>query len=302
MELEGIITAIVTPFDAAGEVDYGAFGRLINQQIDCGVHGLVPCGSTGEYYALTAEERRGVLEFAMQAAGGRIQMIAGTNGGSTREVIAHTQAAKDIGYEAVLLAPPYYSLPSQAELTAHYEAILDAVDVELVLYNYPSRVGVEIGHEVLSALSGNRRVIALKESSGNLLRAIELFEQHGDRYQLSCGSDDQAFDFLLWGATSWICGPANCFAAECVALYNAFAAGDHATAQAHMRRLFPAMVQLESGKFVQKVKYGCELLGMPVGHTRQPLLPLGEAEKQAFAAVFEAATSNTAGDTARLAG
>lgn len=295
MKMEGIITAIVTPFDAKGEVDYDAFGRLIEHQIAHGVHGFVPCGSTGEYYAMTAEERAAVLKFVKDTVDGRATLIAGTNGGSTREVIDHTQTARNLGYEAVLLAPPYYSLPSQEELIAHFRAVIDAVDVKLVLYNYPTRVGVEIGFPVLDAFRDDERVIAIKESSGELLRAIQINERYGKDYQFSCGSDDQAFDFFMWGATSWICGPANCFVDQCVAFYNAFAAGDLARAQNETRRLFPAMASLETGSFVQKVKYGCELLGLPTGSTRQPLLPLSDAEKRDFKAAFDAAYATPSG-------
>ena len=140
MQLRGVITAMVTPFDADGDVDYGALERLIEYQLNYGASGFVPCGSTGEYYAMTADERAEVFKVTHRTVGGRGLLIAGVNGGSTREVIAHARRARDLGYEAILLSPPYYSLPSQEELVAHYRAVLDAIDVELVLYDYPPRV------------------------------------------------------------------------------------------------------------------------------------------------------------------
>jgi 4-hydroxy-tetrahydrodipicolinate synthase len=248
-------------------------------------------GSTGEYYAMSDNERFDVLRCVKEVVGTRGQLVAGTNAGSTRDVIRHTEAAKKLGYDAVLLPPPYYSLPTQKELLAHYNAVLDAVDVEIVLYNFPLRAGVEIGFDVLDALAGNSRVIAIKESSGNLLRALEINRRYGPEYQLSCGSDDQAFDFFLWGATSWICGPANCLVEPCVAFYSAFAGGDLKRAQAIAKALYPVMTNLESGKFVQKVKYGCELMGIPVGEPRRPLLPLSDAEKREFARTIAAANA-----------
>ena len=171
---------------------------------------------------------------------------------------------------------------------SHYQAVLDAVDVEIVLYNYPVRAGVEVGFETMDALADNPRVIGIKESSGNLLRAIEINKRYGDKLQLSCGSDDQALDFFMWGATSWICGPANFMIDPVVSFYNKFTAGDLQGAQDEMRKMFPVMANLESGKFVQKVKYGCELAGVPVGGTRLPLLPLTEEEKQGLADAFSA--------------
>lgn len=286
MNLKGILPALVTPFDAKGDTDFSTLEKLLEFQLSRGVHGFVPLGSTGEYYAMSEAERTDVLRCVKEVVGDRALLIAGTNSGSTRSVIQNTEAAKKLGYDTVLLAPPYYALPSQEELIAHYQAILDAVDVEIVLYNYPPRVGVEVGFETLDALADNPRVIGIKESSGNLLRAIEINKRYGDKYQLSCGSDDQALDFFMWGATSWICGPANFLVDPVVSFYDKFTAGDIAGAQNIMRRMFPVMANLEAGKFVQKVKYGCELAGFAVGETRRPLLPLGEDEKRAFAAVF----------------
>ncbi|HVJ41027.1 MAG TPA: dihydrodipicolinate synthase family protein [Dongiaceae bacterium] len=291
MELKGILPALVTPFDAAGEINFKTLERFVDWQLEQGVHGLVPMGSTGEYYAMSDQERWDVLRCVKETAGKRGLLVAGTNAGSTRDVIRHTEMAKKLGYDTVLLPPPYYSLPAQEELLAHYQAVLDAVDVEIVLYNFPLRAGVEVGFEVMDALADNPRVIGIKESSGNLLRALEINRRYAGRLQLSCGSDDQAFDFFMWGATSWICGPANCLVAPVVKFYKTFAAGDLKTAQAVARTIYPAMTNLESGKFVQKVKYGCELAGFAVGETRRPLLPLNAAEKQELAAVLAAANA-----------
>lgn len=288
MELKGILPALVTPFDAKGDVDFKTLEKLLEYQLAKGVSGFVPLGSTGEYYAMSNAERADVLRCVKEVVGDRALLIAGTNSGSTRDVIAHTETAKKLGYDTVLLAPPYYALPSQEELIAHYQAVLDAVDVELIVYNYPPRVGVEVGFETLDAFADNPRVIGIKESSGNLLRAIEIKKRYGDKYQLSCGSDDQALDFFMWGATSWICGPANFLIDPVVSFYNKFTAGDLIGAQEEMRKMFPVMASLESGKFVQKVKYGCELVGFPVGDARRPLLPLTEVEKQDLAEAFAA--------------
>lgn len=291
MKLEGVITALVTPFTEKEDVDFDNFGRLIEDQIAKGIKGFVPLGSTGEYYAMTGEEKASVLKFVKEVVGNRALLIAGGNAGSTREVIGNVRVAAELGYDTVLLAPPYYSLPSQEELTAHYRAVIDAVPVKLVVYNYPPRVGVEVGFEVLDALRKDPRVIGIKESSGSLARGISIKQRYGDDYQLTCGSDDVALDFLLWGAGSWICGPANCFPTQCVAMVNAHAAGDIAGAQETFRKLYPAMSSLETGKFVQKVKYGCELAGIPCGPSRMPLLPLSKEEKTEFRKVFEAASA-----------
>jgi 4-hydroxy-tetrahydrodipicolinate synthase len=287
MKLSGVITALVTPFDNAGKIDFGKLEKLLGRLRDAGVKGFVPCGSTGEYYALTADERASVLKFVAANAGKKDLLIAGCNGGSTREVIEHTRRARDLGYSTVLLSAPYYSTPAPDELVAHYRAVLDAVDVNIVLYNYPPKTGVDVGLHVLDAFVDEPRILGIKESSGNLLRAIDIRARYGKRFQLSNGSDDQTLDFYLWGATSWICGPANCMARACVDLVNTIEKGNWIAARDKMQVIYGAMASLESGKFVQKVKYGCELAGTPVGNARRPLLPLTKAEKTAFAKAME---------------
>ncbi|MCY1442684.1 4-hydroxy-tetrahydrodipicolinate synthase [compost metagenome] len=150
------------------------------------------------------------------------------------------------------------------------------------------RTNVEVGFGVLDALKDHPRVVGIKESSGNLLRAIEIGTTYKDNFQLSCGSDDQALDFFIWGASSWICGPANCFPNQVVDFYRKFSSGDLSGAQEVVKSLFPVMASMEAGKFVQKVKYGCELAGFKAGNARAPLLPLTDEEKAEFRKVFEA--------------
>ena len=287
MKLTGVMPALVTPFDEDGKIHFGKFENLLTKLRADGVKGWVPCGSTGEYNALTMEERASVLKFVAEFATKDELLIAGTNAGSTWEVIEHTSRARKLGYKTVLLSAPFYATPAPNELISHYQSVLDAVDVEIVLYNYPPKVGVEVGLGVLEAFEDNPRVIGIKESSGNLLRAIDIRARYGDRYQVTNGSDDQTLDFYLWGATSWICGPANCMAKACVDLVNTIEAGNWLAARDKMQVIYGAMSSLESGKFVQKVKYGCELAGTPVGLGRQPLLALTDEEKASFRRAVE---------------
>jgi 4-hydroxy-tetrahydrodipicolinate synthase len=288
LRLKGIMPAIVTPFDKNGAIDFDVLTSLVEYQLQQGVTGIVPLGSTGENYALTNEERRQVMSTVREVVGGRATLITGANGSCTREVIEQVKQARDCGYENVLIAPPYYAIPTQDELIGHYQALLEAVpQVNVVLYNYPVRTNVEVGYSVLDALQDHERVIAIKESAGNLLRAVEIGEKYKGKIDLSCGSDDQALDFFMWGATSWICAPANFLAPQIVSFYNKYTAGDIAGAQDIVRSMFPLMNNLESGKFIQKVKYGCELAGFDVGIARMPLLPLTDEEKSTFRKEYE---------------
>lgn len=287
MKLSGVMPALVTPFDAAGKIDFKAFEKLLVHLREAGVTGWVPNGSTGEYFSQSTEERREVLQFVKDFAKPGEILIAGTNAPATREVIEQTAMAKDIGYDTVLLAPPFYTRPTQQELTRHYEAVLVAVDVNLVLYSYPAKDGSDISFELMDHFADNPRVIGIKESSGVLQRAIDIASRYEGRIQLVSGSDDIALDFMFWGAESWICGPSNCMAKACCDLDRTYKSGDLGKARDMMKVLYRAMNILESGKFVQKIKYGCELQGMPVGECRAPLGALTDDEKAEFRAAME---------------
>jgi len=287
MKLKGVMPALVTPFDANGQIDFKVFEKLLAHLRSAGVTGWVPNGSTGEYFSQSIDERREVLKFVKAYAKPGEILIAGTNAPATREVIEQTAMAKSIGYDNVLLAPPFYTRPTQAELIKHYEAVLDAVDVNIVLYSYPAKDGSDISFELMDHFADNPRVIGIKESSGSLQRAIDIASRYEGRIQLVSGSDDIALDFMFWGADSWICGPSNCMAKACCDLDRTYRSGDLDKARGQMKTLYRAMNILESGKFVQKVKYGCELQGIPVGLARAPLGALTDEEKAEFRAAME---------------
>jgi 4-hydroxy-tetrahydrodipicolinate synthase len=287
MKLSGIMPALITPFDQNNRINFNALEQHMTAMRAAGVTGWVPCGSTGEYFSMSNTERTEVLKFVKDFALDSEILIAGTNAPATREVIENTQVAKDLGYHAVLLATPFYTRPTEAELLQHYQTVLDAVDINLVLYNYPAKDGVEISFGIMDALADHPRVIGIKESSGVMQRAIDIASRYEGKIQLVSGSDDIALDFMFWGADSWICGPSNCMAQACCDLDRTFRSGDLAKAREQMKTLYRAMNILESGKFVQKIKYGCELQGIDAGVCRQPLLELTAAEKAEFRAAME---------------
>lgn len=287
LKLSGVMPALVTPFDATGKIDFAAFKSHLTMLRAAGVSGWVPCGSSGEYNLMSDAERDSVLQFVADFAKPGETLIAGTNAPSTAGVIANTLRAKAMGYHAVLLAVPFYTKPTQADIIRHFNAVTQATGMDIVLYSYPGKDGIEIGYDALDALADNPHIIAIKESSGVLQRAIGISTRYAGRIQLVSGSDDIAWDFMHWGADSWICGPANCMAKPVCDMDAAFRAGDHARAKEIMIAVWPAMNVLEQGNYVQKVKYGCALQGTPVGECRMPFGPLTGAEKAEFAAAMQ---------------
>jgi len=282
MQFEGIYVPVITPFQADYGIDEKAYATTIDHLIDQGVHGLVIGGTTGENYALTAAERVHQFQVAPQCIKGRVPWIAGVNDIRTEDVCAFSQAANKAGAAALLLAVPPYSVPNQKELALHALKVDRAANMPIMLYNYPGRSGTSFGHEFLERVARSANFRAIKESSGDINR-IHMLAREFPHLQLSCGADDQALEFFVWGARSWVCAAGNFLAPECVALYErCVKQGDFLTGRRIMKAMLPLMTVLErGGKFVQCVKYGCELDGLPAGATvRLPLRPMKKELKR----------------------
>ena len=279
-KLFGVLPALVTPMKASGEIDYRTLAKHVEAMIAAGVHGLIPLGSTGEFYALTPQERREVLRVTLDVAAGRVPVVAGTNAGSTEDVIAFSQEAERMGCEGVMLAPPYYSLPTLDELRAHYQAVHDAIGISIMLYNYPGRTGVDMTPEFLVQLAELPRIRYVKESTGEVNRISTLLRRCGDRLGVFCGSDAVAFESLALGAIGWVGGVVNVVPRSHVELYRLVAEQrDYAAARQLYFRLLPLLNLMEGGgKYTQWVKAACGLVGRPVGAPRAPLRAATPAE------------------------
>ena len=285
--LEGIVTVVTTPFDKNGNVNFSVLEKHIEFLISNGVHAIMPGGSTGEYYAETNEERKQILAFVVERVKRRIPVYAGTNSARPVETIELSNYAKTLGYEAIMLAAPYYSLPSKSELIAHFRSMAANTSLPIILYNFPGRTGVDMDREFLEGISDLKAIFAIKESSGSIGRYYQHMMLFPDMQRI-CGFDDQALDHFLWGSRSWIAGASNFLPAEHVALYEAcvvkqdFILGRHL-----MTTMMPMIYLLENGgKYIQYVKYGCELAGIPVGEMRAPMGGLTQQEKDSFKRLY----------------
>jgi 4-hydroxy-tetrahydrodipicolinate synthase len=279
-KFEGIFVALVTPMTAGQEVDYATLASMVDYMIDQGVHGIIPLGSTGEYYALGPDERQAVVGGAIEAAGGRVPVVVGTNAGSTRDVIKYARQAEKLGASGVLLAAPYYSLPTPDELVEHVRAVDRAIDVPIILYNYPARTGVDMTPDVVERLAELDNVRYIKESTGDKSRMGEIVRRCGKRISVFCGCDTLAVEFFEAGAVGWVTGAANVIPAPHVELFDlAVKRKDARGARECYERMRPVLELMEGGgKYTQWVKAGCGITGHPVGPPRQPLLPASKAE------------------------
>ncbi|KJS43119.1 MAG: dihydrodipicolinate synthetase [Roseovarius sp. BRH_c41] len=279
--LEGIYTPIVTPFDDGGDVDYDALADIVEHLVEKGVHGLISGGSTAENYTQTVEERLELAAFIGKQLKGRLPLIVGTGAMRTPDSIALAMGAREIGADALLLGTPPYSVPTEHENALNALAIDRAADLPIILYNYPGRMGVEMGEEFLNRVCRSRNFIGIKESSGDINR-VHLLARDYPHIQMSCGMDDQALEFFAWGARSWICAGSNFLPEEHVFLYETCAVqGDFAKGRRIMSAMMPLMRVLEQGgKFIQCVKHGTEFAGLRTGPMRPPLRGLNKDDKR----------------------
>ena len=277
MQFEGIYTPIITPFRDDLSIDFDAYGQIIDWQVDNGVHAIVVGGSTGEFFSLTQEERVEQFNFAVDRIAGRLPVVAGVNDLLVDRCHELAAAARAAGVDALLVAAPPYGLPDQEELAGHCRRVDRIAGLPIILYNYPGRTGVSMERDFLDRIAGSANIQAIKESSGEIER-IQMLANEYPELQLSVGSEDLVLEFFAWGARSWVSVAANFFPREAVGLYQTCVLeGDFNKGRRIVSALLPLMVCLEKGgKFLQSVKYACELLGRPGGPVRPPFLPLDE--------------------------
>ena len=277
---KGVYVAMVTPMDDNQQVDYDQLGKFAEYLVSEGVHGIIPLGSTGEFYALSDQERADVLKVTLDAVGGKVPVIAGTNSSSTEMVIKNSQMAEKAGADGLLIAPPYYSLPTPEELFLHFKAVNDSVGIPIMLYNYPGRAGVDIMPEQVERLAQLSNVEYVKESTGDSTRVSEIIKRCGDSIKVFAGGDCVALELFALGAIGWVGGIANIIPAEHVKLYElCVEKKDFVAAKDYFYKILPALDAVEnSGKYTQFVKAGCGIKGHPVGPPRMPLLPASAEE------------------------
>ncbi|QNB15608.1 dihydrodipicolinate synthase family protein [Paraburkholderia tropica] len=281
MKFEGIYTPAITPLDAAGQIDNKAFAEVLESLIAADVHGIIIGGSTGEYYAHTAQERFDLGKLAKEVIGSRTALIIGTGAVRTEDSVEYAKAAKAIKADAILVGSPPYALPTEQENAEHALAIDRAADLPIMLYNYPGRMSVSMGREFFEIVTkASKNFVAIKESSGQTGQ-LHMLAREFPTLSVSCGWDDQALEFFAWGARSWVCAGSNFLPAEHIALYQACAVeNDFNKGRRIMSAMLPLMDFLEEGKFVQSIKHGCEIIGLRSGGVRAPLKGLNDDEKQ----------------------
>jgi 4-hydroxy-tetrahydrodipicolinate synthase len=282
----GAFTAIVTPFKD-GLVDDASFRKLIRFNIDGGVDGLVPCGTTGESPTLSHEEHNRVVEVAVKEAAGQVKVIAGTGSNSTDEAIALTSHAKKVGADGALLVSPYYNKPTQEGLYRHFKAVAEAVDIPIVVYNIQGRTAVNIANETMQRLSQIPNIVGVKEASGSILQMSEVIGLCGPDFDVLSGDDQMTFPLMALGGKGVISVVTNIAPARMSEMVRHMLAGRLEQARAVHFDVY----ELCQTMFIETnpipVKFALGLMGKIIPEYRLPLCPPSEANGEKIKKVVE---------------
>ena len=284
---EGIATALITPIDANG-VNYEQFGRLIDWQIKEGINALVICGTTGEGSTLSDEEHRRVLEYSVERANHRVPIIAGTGSNDTEYAVDLTRFACSIGADAMLCVTPYYNKATQNGLVKMYNAIADASDKPIILYNVPSRTGVNIEPATYARLADHLNIAAIKEANGNISKIVETFALVGDKLDIYSGNDDQIVPILSMGGKGCISVLSNVMPRETCEICERYFAGDVKGAAELQCRLLPLINSLFCEVNPIPVKAAMAAMGFCENYVRLPLTTMEPAHYETLLANMRA--------------
>jgi 4-hydroxy-tetrahydrodipicolinate synthase len=305
-QLRGAFTALVTPFTATGAIDQEAFRSLVRRQIDAGIHGLVPCGTTGETPTLSHEEDEWVIGTTLEVASerpsrSRLRIVAGTGSNSTQTAIRSTRRAAAMGVDAALVVAPYYNKPDQRMLEAHFRAVADEGDLPVIVYNVPGRTGVNVEAATLLRLAEHPRIVAVKEASANMDQIATILRDRPAHFSVLAGDDTWTMPMLAMGGDGVICTCANEIPAEMAEMCDAAFAGDFEQARRIHERWLPLMkANFVGGPNPVPVKAALAMMGLIADTLRQPLLPLDEPYRAGLRRILEAEGllgSATAGST-----
>lgn len=269
---------MVTPITSDGKIHMHALRKLTNYLIEGGVHGLFPVGSQGEFYALTFEEKRQVIEVVVEETRGRVPVYAGTGAITTREAIALTQMAESAGVSAVSVLTPYFITPNETELFEFYSAIAKSTRLPVLLYNNPARTGVNLSANFVVRASKIDNIVGIKDSSGDMTLMAEYIRRTDETFSVLAGRDTLIYGVLCYGGKGAIAATANVAPKIIVEIYEAFIAGDMKRSLEAQFRLAPLRLAFELGTFPVVIKEALNLIGIDAG---MGIAPVGGIKAEA---------------------
>ena len=267
--------ALVTPF-SEGKIDWEALEKLVFLHLEEGTDAILPCGTTGEPSTMTTEEKDSVVAFVVEKVRGKIPVIAGSGSNNTADAVAASKRCQDLGADGVLVVTPYYNKATQEGLELHYRRIADAIDIPVLMYNVPSRTGLNMLPETAARLAEHPNIGGLKEASGNLAQIVELFRLTRGKLPIYSGNDDQAYALMALGGMGVVSVCANVVPAAMHALTGSYLRGDTVESLAIQEDLAPLIAQLFTEVNPIPVKAALSYMGIVKDELRLPLTPLSE--------------------------
>jgi 4-hydroxy-tetrahydrodipicolinate synthase len=277
MRFQGIVPALVTPFTDTHQVDEAALRALIENLIGHGVHGLFVLGTNGEFFTLGEHEKLNIARITVEAAAGRVPVIAGTGAFATHEVIDMNSRMAERGVDALSVITPFFNAISQKELITHYTTIADASALPIMMYNIPAKTGMSIGMGAVATLSQHPRIKGIKDSAGNFDSLVQMMQYRSEDFAVFAGTDSLIYWNLLAGGDGAVAATANAVPGVVMDIWNRFRAGDHEGARAAQERLRPLRDAFAMGTMPVVLKKAADLLNVRVGPCRPPVAPLDEA-------------------------
>ena len=277
-QFRGTYTVLITPFTADGQhVDVPALQRLVNWQIEQGIHGLIPLGSTGEFLSMTPDERQQVIETCIKTANGRVPVLIGTGAERTDDCVSLSKEAQSMGADGVMIIPPFYSCPTEDELFTHYRKVSDAIGIPIMLYNNPATANVDLTPPIVARLSQIDNCRYIKESTLEVTRVRDIIELCGERMTVFAGI--LGYESFWLGAQGWVAVCSNLIPQMSARLFELVA--DHQDmdqALALYKKMLPIVKWVGGHRYVAASKDALEMMGLPVGKPRAPRLPLPAAD------------------------
>jgi 1-pyrroline-4-hydroxy-2-carboxylate deaminase len=288
----GVFPAITTQFRPDGALDLAATQRGIEEQIRAGVHGLIMLGTVGENCSLDPQEKRQILAATKEVAARKVPVLSGVAEYTTAQAAAFARDCEKIGIDGLMVLPGMVYKADEREALAHFRAVAAASGLPIMIYNNPPAYNVDVTPEGFKELASERRVVAIKESSEDTRRLVDIVNLTGDRYTLFCGVDDLLLESMLLGAVGWVSGLVNVFPKESVRLWELVSKGDWERAKAIYRWFMPTLHLDTSPKLVQMIKLGQKIVGNGSAVTRPPRLALEGDELKRVTRLYEEAISN----------
>jgi 4-hydroxy-tetrahydrodipicolinate synthase len=283
---KGAITAIVTPFKN-GQFDEAAYRELIELQVKGGIHGIVPCGTTGESPTLSHAEHKRVVETCIDQVKKRVVVIAGSGSNNTAEALELTQHAQQAGADAALMITPYYNKPTQEGLYQHYKTVASQTKIPIVVYNVPGRTSVNLLPETVARLAELPNIVGLKDATGDLKQGCKTLELCGDKITVLSGDDFTTLPLMCMGGMGVISVVSNVAPADMAGMCNAFFKGDLAKARALHYKMWPLMEAMFFETNPTPAKTALKMMGKITGEVRQPLCPLSAANEEKLRGVLQ---------------